>query len=837
MVNKINFQAQWTPSIDSINPKNQSLAKRIYDFIKRVIFFIPNAILEPIIRRSILASSSLEYKKYFKPHIQDFKDFWYKGSKNPQNLWNKIWNKPHTPNLASELQSTYSPTEIAMTTPDKIPLNGVFLKHKDHENNPNSRVIILLPGSASVYQESAPWQPVTYLAEFLKDSETPYSFLLFNPRGVGESIKGTANSNNLLLDAETAYQLAKEELKVPESKIDIYGLSLGGAQAVDLKVLHPETGGKVLLDRTFSSLDARASLALADSSQFIKNLAIKIMKRFGWEFNNYNALKKIKDEVHVFYHINDDTIPESCNLGKAVSDNNPNPGNIFVHKYNDPLTPMVDWHGVPLTHLHLENDPNHLNNTALLRHIFKTTIMPPAQPPFIQKLTPLELFNAGKIGAEDVPILEAILDNDMGRARTLLVPLSNKNYAANQKNTLLHLALHAKRPLEIIEALLEKRLDLLHEMDSNKLTPLHIAVDIANLDYIKTLLAKGANPNITSDDHLRRSPAEIALRKALKEKDPDLTIVEALFDKTLPITTNPNQIDRYRNTFLYNSIEAGNLKVTRFLLKHGANPNFVDSEGKTSVQLALKKASEELDPNLDILEALFDKTQPIPADPNQSDSYKDTFLHRFVKSKHLKIVQFLLRHGANSNATDSARKTPLHIAIEECLKTADPDLTMLEALFDKTLPVPADPNQTDYIKNTLLHKAVASSNLKVVLFLLNHGADPSLVDFIQKTPLKLFLERVSMEQDPDLSILQALFNKGSPNKTDRAGNTLLHDAVNSRNIKIVQFALDNGVDRTLANSGGITPLQLALNHRSSLINKPANHPDVIAFSKVITLLQ
>lgn len=349
--NKINFQAKWTAPIDHIkpNPSNNPLCKRVYELAKCIIFFIPNAILEPMIRWCILPSSSSLLKRIFlQSYIQDFRDFWHNGSKDPKNLWNKVF-KPANP-IASEFQSTYSPIEITMTTPDDIPLKGHFLKHKNHDSSPNSRVIILFHGNSSMYQV-----PSTWMMDLLKTTNTPYSFLLFNPRGVGESIKGVANSRNLLLDTETAYQLVTEELKIPENRIDLYGYSLGGAQAVHLKSLHPNTGGKVLLDRTFSSLDVEIFYTLGRLPTFIKNLAIRAIKKFGWEFNSYEAMKKIRDEVHIFYHMKDNIIPESCSLGKAVSDNNPNPTRTFVHKYDND-SPIMSWYDQFLTNLNLKKD-------------------------------------------------------------------------------------------------------------------------------------------------------------------------------------------------------------------------------------------------------------------------------------------------------------------------------------------------------------------------------------------------------------------------------------------------------------------------------------------------
>jgi pimeloyl-ACP methyl ester carboxylesterase len=347
----IHFQAKWTPDLEYLNPANRSIARKVYEFVKSVVFFVPNFILEASIRLAVLPSSNFLLKLFLKESIEN-----WKGNKN------KI--------------------DLELKTPDHISLKGCFIKHKDYDpSNPNSRVIILFHGNGAIYQGYS-W---SWLGQTLSKHQKNYSFLLFNPRGVGESTEGYANSDNLLLDCETAYQFAVNYLKIPENRIDLYGHSLGGAEAAHLKALHPATGGRLYLDRTFENVEKEALHFLKDHYSFIKKLTAFLLRKFHWTFDNYKALTKIKDPVHVFHHRKDAVIPKDCSLAQAVLNNNPHPETLEVHEFDDESykgsaaankphleeVPMIpSWHMAPLTTLTLVDDAKGRNCKKLLQEIF-----------------------------------------------------------------------------------------------------------------------------------------------------------------------------------------------------------------------------------------------------------------------------------------------------------------------------------------------------------------------------------------------------------------------------------------------------------------------------------
>ena len=72
----------------------------------------------------------------------------------------------------------------------------------------------------------------------------------FNYRGLGT----TWRPEDLVVDGDSIYQYATEELGVQSDKICFYGFSLGGALAAQVKALHPESTGKYAGDRPFKSV-------------------------------------------------------------------------------------------------------------------------------------------------------------------------------------------------------------------------------------------------------------------------------------------------------------------------------------------------------------------------------------------------------------------------------------------------------------------------------------------------------------------------------------------------------------------------------------------------------
>ena len=117
------------------------------------------------------------------------------------------------------------------------------------------------------------------------------------------------------------------------------------------------------------------------------------------------------------------------------------------------------------------------------------------------------------------------------------------------------------------------------------------------------------------------------------------------------------------------------------------------------------------------------------ADPNARDRFKMTPLHWAVGSNdNPEVVQALLAAGADVNARDDYEKTPLHSAAG-----SNDNPEVVQAL----LAAGADVNARDEDKDTPLHWAARFNNPEVVQALLAAGADPGAQDDDKETPLDI----------------------------------------------------------------------------------------------------
>ena len=107
----------------------------------------------------------------------------------------------------------------------------------------------------------------------------------------------------------------------------------------------------------------------------------------------------------------------------------------------------------------------------------------------------------------------------------------------------------------------------------------------------------------------------------------------------------------------------------------------------------------------------------------------DAFASGVVVMEVLKFAQLLIEHGADVNALDGNRKTPLHLA------SSRGRTRTYAALIEHG----ADVNAQDQDHSTPLHLASFSGRPETVQLLIEHGADVNAQDGNHSTPLHLAL--------------------------------------------------------------------------------------------------
>ena len=406
---------------------------------------------------------------------------------------------------------------------------------------------------------------------------------------------------------------------------------------------------------------------------------------------------------------------------------------------------------------------------------------------------------------------------------------------------------------EIIQSLLVEHLKiaqllLTHGADINarsadECTPLHLASEMGNLDFVRWLLNHGAEVNPQNAYGL--TPLHLAAIHGLTDvssnqasNNGNTDIVHLLLDHgadadvrdnngntplhsatfgghievvriLLALNVEVNARDDKGSTPLLEASANGNIDVFRLLLDNNASPDVCDDNGNTPLHIAASCNS------LEVARILLDLNVDIDAQNDEGS----TALHRASKAsvqtkEHPEIVQLLLNHGAAHHVRDNGGNTALHIAaFHGCLTVseillrhnAEIDvrndngctpllraskagyLYVVKLLLDKD----AEVHVRDNSGNTALHLAAAGGGFGLWF---NH-----LVELFRVETKEGASSRINegSSQSPQISLDREDSGEGSP--------------------EIVRLLLDHGLDAQVCNTGGKTASDVARGPRRQQI--------------------
>ncbi|KAL0609713.1 B-cell lymphoma 3 protein [Plecturocebus cupreus] len=216
-------------------------------------------------------------------------------------------------------------------------------------------------------------------------------------------------------------------------------------------------------------------------------------------------------------------------------------------------------------------------------------------------------------------------------------------------------------------------------------TPLHIAVVQGNLPAVHRLvnLFQQGGRELDTYNNLRQTPLHLAV-----------------------ITTLPF--------------------VVRLLVTAGASPMALDRHGQTAAHLACEHRSPTC------LQALLDSAAPGTLDLEARNYDGLTALHVAVNTECQETVQLLLERGADIDAVDiKSGRSPLIHAVE------NNSLSMVQLLLQHG----ANVNAQMYSGSSALHSASGRGLLPLVRTLVRSGADSSLKNCHNDTPLMVARSR------------------------------------------------------------------------------------------------
>ncbi|MCM1322524.1 MAG: ankyrin repeat domain-containing protein [Bacteroides sp.] len=337
--------------------------------------------------------------------------------------------------------------------------------------------------------------------------------------------------------------------------------------------------------------------------------------------------------------------------------------------------------------------------------------------------------------------------------------------------------------------------------NANGETPLYNAIESDSASTIALLIAKGADKN--ARDYLGNTPLHACVRqdaqtaaKALLLAGADIN-AQNLAGKTplaaaarlghIAMTTllldngaDINAADATGKTVLMDSIQSVNTEIATLLIKRGASPLIQEMYGRNAYHEAVSSG------NLDLIQLV----RNAGGNPLSRDAHGVTPFS-LALNKNSAILDAVT--GNNVNLSDSDGNTPLHIAVEYRASA-----NALRQLINKHYPL----NARNRNGITALTIAVQTGQLELTRLLLENGADPFILDNAGNCAVTL-----GITENPE--ILPDLI-KIAGNKTDMAGDTILHYAARISDEEIIKKLLAMGLNRAVRNISGETPYDIAV---------------------------
>ncbi|MDR1105085.1 MAG: ankyrin repeat domain-containing protein [Treponema sp.] len=330
--------------------------------------------------------------------------------------------------------------------------------------------------------------------------------------------------------------------------------------------------------------------------------------------------------------------------------------------------------------------------------------------------------------------------------------------------------------------------------DNNGRTILHIAAAAGSTEAVRIIL-EGESP-LDSKDNGGKNPLDLALERPdsqshmecaelliLRGARSDLPLFAWFAPAARIINYNIRGADG--SAPLHAAAREGYTGFISFLIARKADVNIKNASGTTPLHEAARSG------NMRAMELLLDEGAGI----NAQDAKGNTVLHVAIpEAVHREALSLFLSRGANPNIRDVHGESPLHIAVT---LNRGPDI------IQTLLGGGADTSIRNIDGKTALYLAIEENREGVVPPLLSYGSDIFAADNAGITPY----EKALLDGSP---LLEQLVTEETVQKSDSAGNTLLHITIrNHGSAKIAGLILDRRAMVNVRNKEGDTGLHIA----------------------------
>jgi len=427
---------------------------------------------------------------------------------------------------------------------------------------------------------------------------------------------------------------------------------------------------------------------------------------------------------------------------------------------------------------------------------------------------------------DEYPIITAFDNGNKEIFKYLLEQGANCNTKNDCDVPLLLLAIHNNK-WEMLEQLIEHHVDI-NEKDINGISPLLKAINQNRTEIVELLIDYANENQIPIDINKKDDYGYYPLIKAINQNNFDIVFSIINYGYENKIDMNVKDING--NTPLTLSYKLNRLDIFKYLVKF-LDVNQTDSEGKSVLFYAINRKDAEN----------VKKLINVGANINLKDNSNNSIIDNAINVGNVEIINLLLqKNNIALNIVNSNEETPTISVLLSNKLTG----TEKKEIIDKFIEKGSNINMVDSNGNSPIMYAIQKNHLSTVDLLINNGGDINIKNKKDETALNIALNMKNkpiinylydkgynvyntenneitfemMKQimaDNNKELLERLIKNNKFNinsKESDTGNTLLHIAVENRNIDIVRFLVNNGADKNIENNDLCTPRGINSNY-------------------------
>lgn len=359
-------------------------------------------------------------------------------------------------------------------------------------------------------------------------------------------------------------------------------------------------------------------------------------------------------------------------------------------------------------------------------------------------------------------LIEASRNNNVDVIKTLLDCGADIKDIDKYGNNLLHFAAINKN-LEVAKFFLEQGFDIEARNNAGE-TPLFSAAEYqSNINVIKFLLEKGADIKTTDNK------GNTLLHAVAKNQYQNPKIIKFFIEQGLDIEAQNND-GQAPLLSAFNFYTCPNINILDLLLKKGSNKNDKTKDGNNLLHLAIQADKNE-DNKIALVKYLIE--QGINVNEQNNDGYTPLLL-AVVYAKNTKLLDLLIKNGADKNIKTNAGETMLH------LSTKNENVSIAEyCYFDLNFGIG---DRTDD-GETCVDYAMMNAKSEVLDFFLDH--------------MRMNQMRLVGENNPHVEVVEQFIKQNYPIGIYHVGNedTLLMSVARyNTNPKVLDALIKNGAD-------------------------------------------